>query len=47
MLFLDTNAIVYYLHDVKPYSRIVGTRSQQGMISTQAYECSTRLSSHS
>ena len=23
MLFLDTNAILYYLHDVKPYSQIV------------------------
>ncbi|MCE4605168.1 MAG: PIN domain-containing protein [Desulfurococcales archaeon] len=23
MLFLDTNAIIYYLHDVKPYSQVV------------------------
>ena len=23
MLFLDTNAIIYYLHDVKPYSQAV------------------------
>jgi len=23
MLFLDSNAILYYLHDVKPYSQIV------------------------
>ena len=23
MLFLDTNAIVYYLHDVKPYSHLI------------------------
>ncbi len=23
MLFLDTNAIIYYLHDVKPYSQLV------------------------
>jgi predicted nucleic acid-binding protein len=23
MIFLDTNAIIYYLHDVKPYSRQV------------------------
>ena len=23
MLFLDTNAILYYLHDVKPYSQLV------------------------
>ncbi len=23
MLFLDANAILYYLHDVKPYSQIV------------------------
>ena len=23
MLFLDTNAILYYLHDVEPYSRTV------------------------
>jgi len=23
MLFLDTNAIIYYLHDVKPFSQIV------------------------
>ncbi len=23
MLFLDTNAMLYYLHDVKPYSQIV------------------------
>ena len=23
MLFLDTNAILYYLHDVRPYSQIV------------------------
>ncbi len=23
MLFLDANAIIYYLHDVKPYSQVV------------------------
>ncbi|MCE4628154.1 MAG: PIN domain-containing protein [Desulfurococcales archaeon] len=23
MLFLDTNAIIYYLHDVRPYSQVV------------------------
>ena len=23
MLFLDTNAIIYYLHDVKPYSQVI------------------------
>lgn len=23
MLFLDTNAIIYYLHDVKPFSQVV------------------------
>ena len=23
MLFLDTNAIIYYLHDIKPYSQVV------------------------
>ena len=23
MLFLDTNAIIYYLHDAKPYSQVV------------------------
>ncbi len=23
MLFLDTSAIIYYLHDVKPYSQVV------------------------
>ncbi len=23
MLFLDANAILYYLHDVKPYSQVV------------------------
>ena len=23
MLFLDTNAIIYYLHDVKHYSQVV------------------------
>jgi len=23
MLFLDTNAVIYYLHDIKPYSEIV------------------------
>ena len=23
MLFLDTNTIIYYLHDVKPYSQVV------------------------
>ena len=26
MLFLDTNAILYYLHDVRPYSQIVEDR---------------------
>ena len=23
MLFLDINALIYYLHDVKPYSQVV------------------------
>ena len=23
MLFLDTNAVIYYLHDVKPYSQVI------------------------